>query len=96
MPRQLLGLFALVGLLGALTGATLVGPGISPVSATTATTATTVSRPGLPTLSSPIFKAPGHGVSGRIAAPGGPYLYDSQGRIVFFHGVDAVYKYRAL
>ena len=32
-------------------------------------------------------------VSGRIAAPGGPYLYDSQGRVVFFHGVDAVYKH---
>ena len=27
------------------------------------------------------------------SAPGGPYLYDSQGRVVFFHGVDAVYKY---
>ena len=35
-------------------------------------------------------------VTGRISAPGGPYLYDSQGRIVFFHGVDAVYKYAAL
>ena len=31
--------------------------------------------------------------SGRITAPGGPYLYDRQGRVVFFHGVDAVYKY---
>src|SRR6202041_456873 len=33
------------------------------------------------------------GVSGRISALGGPYLYDSKGRVVFFHGVDAVYKY---
>ena len=32
-------------------------------------------------------------VSGRITAPGGRYLYDSHGRIVFFHGVNAVYKY---
>ena len=53
----------------------------------------------LPTLASPTFRAPsdsGHGtgtVSGRISAPGGPYLYDSRGRVVFFHGVDAVYKY---
>jgi endoglycosylceramidase len=74
-------------LLGALSGAAVT----SPVSA--ATTTTTVNRPALPTLSSPTFEAPGHGVSGRIAAPGGPYLHDSQGRIVFFHGVDAVYKY---
>jgi endoglycosylceramidase len=77
-------------LLGALTGAAVT----SPVSATTAAMATaTASRPLLPTLSSPTFNAPGHGVSGRIAALGGPYLKDSQGRIVFFHGVDAVYKY---
>ena len=34
-------------------------------------------------------------MSGRISAPGGPFLYDSLGRIVFFHGVDAVYKYAA-
>ena len=50
----------------------------------------------LPDLSSPIFQAPRESsatVSGRITAPGGPYLYDSRGRIVFFHGVDAVYKY---
>jgi endoglycosylceramidase len=73
--------------LGALTGAALVGPGASSVSG--ATTPTTV----LPTLSSPTFNAPSHGVSGRISAPGGPFLYDNQGRIVFFHGVDAVYKY---
>jgi endoglycosylceramidase len=32
-------------------------------------------------------------VSGRISAPGGPFLHDHQGRVVFFHGVDAVYKY---
>ncbi len=32
-------------------------------------------------------------VSGAITAPGGSYLYDHQGRIVFFHGVNAVYKY---
>ncbi|MGO9854186.1 MAG: cellulase family glycosylhydrolase [Acidimicrobiales bacterium] len=32
-------------------------------------------------------------VSGLIRAPGGPYLYDREGRVVFFHGVDAVYKY---
>ena len=30
---------------------------------------------------------------GRIHSPGGPYLYDDQGRVVFFHGVNAVYKH---
>ncbi len=48
----------------------------------------------LPTLASPTVSvgsaAP---VSGLIRAPGGPYLYDAQGRVVFFHGVDAVYKH---
>ena len=53
----------------------------------------------LPTLASPTFRAPsdsGSGtgtVSGPITAPGGPFLHDSLGRVVFFHGVDAVYKY---
>ena len=52
----------------------------------------------LPTLSSPVFghraaAAPAPPPSGRISSPGGPYLYDSSGRVVFFHGVDAVYKY---
>lgn len=32
------------------------------------------------------------GVSGPVRSPGGPYLYDQQGRVVFFHGVNAVYK----
>ncbi len=32
-------------------------------------------------------------LSGALRAPGGPYLYDSQGRVVFLHGVDAVYKF---
>jgi len=35
-------------------------------------------------------QAPVHGV---IRAPGGPYLYDQAGRVVFFHGVNAVYKH---
>ncbi len=31
-------------------------------------------------------------VSGLIRSPGGQYLYDTAGRVVFFHGVNAVYK----
>jgi len=31
-------------------------------------------------------------VSGVIRAPGGPFLYDSSGRVVFLHGVNAVEK----
>ena len=51
----------------------------------------------LPTLRSPTFGGANvsgtAAVSGPVTAPGGPYLYDRQGRIVFFHGVDAVYKH---
>ena len=31
-------------------------------------------------------------VQGPIRSPGGPFLYDQQGRVVIFHGVNAVYK----
>jgi len=53
---------------------------------------------GLPTLQSPSFSgasvsgAPA--ITGPVRSPGGPFLYDSQGRVVFLHGVDAVYKRR--
>ncbi len=80
---------ALVVLLVALAGTTLVGSG--------AGSATSASVSALPTLASPLVAAPSDSgtamVSGRISAPGGPYLHDSRGRVVFFHGVDAVYKY---
>ena len=78
-----------------LAGATAVAPGTG--SATIVGPST--GHAGLPTLASPTFSAPsdsgtGTGtVSGTITAPGGPYLYDSHGRIVFFHGAGAVYKY---
>ncbi len=55
----------------------------------------TTTSSGLPTLqatSATGARTPA-AVSGLIRAPGGPYLYDRQGRVVFFHGVDAVYKY---
>ena len=32
-------------------------------------------------------------MSGTISAPGGPYLYDTRGRVVFLHGVNVVYKH---
>ena len=64
---------------------------LAPVVAAGTASATTVS--GLPTLRSPIVNPGPAAVSGRIKAPGGPYLYDREGRVVFFHGVDAVYKY---
>lgn len=50
-----------------------------------------------PSLRSRLRPAPTVGgippVSGPISAPGGPYLFDDQGRVVFFHGVNAVYKH---
>jgi endoglycosylceramidase len=47
----------------------------------------------LPSLGSPIRYPTGAGVEGQIHSPGGPFLYDQQGRVVFFHGVNAVYKH---
>jgi endoglycosylceramidase len=67
-------------------GLTTMSPG--PGSASTVTTST------LPTLRSPTVDV--HAtplVSGPIEAPGGPYLHDRSGRVVFFHGVNAVYKH---
>src|SRR5579871_743199 len=53
--------------------------------------------PALPALDSPLQPAPtvagGASVQGTISAPGGPYLRDSRGRVVFFHGVNVVYKH---
>jgi endoglycosylceramidase len=46
-------------------------------------------------MSSPLqvpSSAGGQFVRGPIRSPGGPYLYDQQGRVVFLHGVNAVYK----
>jgi endoglycosylceramidase len=56
---------------------------------------TSASTGTLPSLASPIQYPSSIGASavqGPIRSPGGPYLYDQQGRVVFFHGVNAVYK----
>jgi endoglycosylceramidase len=51
---------------------------------------------GLPTLRSPSYSGASvsglPAISGPVRSPGGPFLYDSHGRVVFLHGVDAVYK----
>jgi endoglycosylceramidase len=65
------------------TVAVTAAPGIGSASASTV----------LPTLRSPIVAPSAAAVSGPIRAPGGPNLYDRHGRVVFFHGVNAVYKY---
>jgi endoglycosylceramidase len=56
-----------------------------------------VSRGSLPSLGSAVVAAPGvsgaPAVSGPLHAPGGPFLYDSAGRVVFLHGVNVVYKH---
>lgn len=57
---------------------------------------TSTNNHSLPTLASVAKDAPAPGnsatVQGTISAPGGPYLYDRDGRVVFLHGVNAVYK----
>jgi endoglycosylceramidase len=92
--RSCLAVFALLMVLPALVGAGVAAPATEVGAATSHDDS---SRTALPTLFSPTFHAANDSssasVSGRISAPGGPYLYDNEGRIVFFHGVDAVYKY---
>ena len=49
----------------------------------------------LPTLRSPIVTTPRRRRRSRVPSrrPAGPTSTTAQGRVVFFHGVDAVYKY---
>ncbi len=63
--------------------AVTAAPGVGSASASTV----------VPTLRSAIVAPSATAVSGPIRAPGGPNLYDRHGRVVFFHGVNAVYKY---
>ena len=88
MPRQPRRALA-TALTVLLAGAAVVAGAPWPSSGATPATTTT----SLPSLASPLLPASGAPpVSGPIRAPGGPYLYDRQGRVVFFHGVNAVYK----
>jgi endoglycosylceramidase len=53
--------------------------------------------PRLLSLSSPVVTPPtingAPPVSGLLHSPGGPFLYDDDGRVVFLHGVNVVYKH---
>jgi hypothetical protein len=35
----------------------------------------------------------GQSVPSYLSSPGGPYLYDSKGRVILMHGVNVVYKH---
>lgn len=54
----------------------------------------TFTAPSLPSLASTVQPAPATAqmVQGPISSPGGPFLHDEQGRVILFHGVNAVYK----
>jgi endoglycosylceramidase len=43
--------------------------------------------------SGPSSPGVGPGVPTFMSSPGGPYIYDSNGRVVLFHGVNVVYKH---
>ncbi|HTU37628.1 MAG TPA: cellulase family glycosylhydrolase [Acidimicrobiales bacterium] len=84
-------------LLALLACAVVVGP-VSGLAATPASATSSAAASGtttsLPSLRSPTAVPSGAPlVAGTIQAPGGPYLVDRDGRVVFFHGVNAVYKY---
>ncbi len=61
-----------------------------------AATGTVTPPTPLPSLASPVEPPPpavgADGLAGWLSAPGGPYLEDAFGRVVFLHGVNAVYK----
>ena len=69
----------LLVLAGLLIGAAPAAPAAPVTSVAMLTTSSPTAEAGL--------------VSGPIRAPGGPYLYDEAGRVVFFHGVNAVDKH---
>ena len=76
-----------------MTGVVLVAAFAAALVLLPATGAQSTTTTTLPTLASPVRTVTGPpAVSGPIRAPGGPYLYDRAGRVVFFHGVNAVYK----
>ena len=54
-----------------------------------------LSGPGVQYQSSsgPNPPGPGPGVPTFMTSPGGPYIYDANGRAVIFHGVNVVYKH---
>jgi endoglycosylceramidase len=66
-----------------------------PAAPQSSTTSPTV--PPLPSVRTAVRPAPTTNgqppVSGPLRAPGGPYLLDSHGRVVFLHGVNVVYKH---
>ncbi len=76
-------------------GWTVASAGMEPAVAVTGATAGRL--PTLPSLSSRLQPAPTLGgspaVSGRLTAPGGPFLYDANHRVVLLHGVNVVYKH---
>ena len=63
-----------------------VSVGATPSNAATVLPSRSTRAPGPPAALDP------SAVQGPIQSPGGPYLYDQHGRVVFFHGVNAVYK----
>ncbi len=86
--RQLLPPALVAALVAATAGAALVGLAAGPPAAVPVV---------LPTLASPIAAAPtvagAPPVTGRLVAPGGPFLRDARGRAVLLHGVNVVYKH---
>jgi endoglycosylceramidase len=83
------GLVALLVLGAYVTLLTGVGGGATPARRPAGTA-------GLPNLSSAVEPAPSLGgqppLTGPLRAPGGPFLFDRSGRVVFLHGVNVVYK----
>jgi endoglycosylceramidase len=79
-----------LGLVGSACGGTTPSTHTSSTSHGASTPST--STPSTSPNSQAIAADPDDGPVGPISAPGGPFLYDADGRVVLFHGVDLVYK----
>jgi endoglycosylceramidase len=89
---------ALLSALSVLAGSLVVGAAGATAAASSGSRTQQFSSPAAiakatqSTKQAPPSAPAGSYVSGTLHAPGGPFLYDSSGRVVLLHGVNAVYK----
>ena len=81
-------LVAAMAILGACSGS----PAPSPSTSTSGVPATPPPTPSQSLPAVPTTANPATGLVGPLRSPGGPFLFDRDGRAVLMHGVDLVYK----
>src|ERR1700689_3831308 len=76
----------------AILGACSASPAPSPSPSTSGVPATPTPTPSQSLPAIPTTANPATGLVGPLRSPGGPFLFDRDGRAVLMHGVDLVYK----